>query len=89
MEVLCASEATDWIVLKEATCETQREAVHEKQTWDVPSEPSVQGSTIADSESTRTSSDSMDSEVASVTTDKCVREDLLQDDLQGIELFVA
>jgi hypothetical protein len=66
MEALCASDATDWIVVKEATCEMRRDTV-QCDTCETQS----QGSTITGSDSALTLSESVDSssEVASVVTD--------------------
>jgi hypothetical protein len=48
---LSASEATKWIVLEEAVCETSREAACEKNRRYTPSESSMEASTISGSES--------------------------------------
>jgi hypothetical protein len=68
-EALSASMETEWIVVKEATCETQREAMDEKRSVDFPAdveekesaEASTQGSTISGSESLSNLSESEDS----------------------------
>jgi hypothetical protein len=74
VEVLCASEATEWIVLNEATCETTSEVACKKaskESWYSPSACSMQASTISGSESISSLSESTDSssEVASVVAD--------------------
>lgn len=61
-DLLSSSEATEWIVLKEAVCETKCEAICEKQRRS--SESSMQASTISGSES---SSDSVETDSESET----------------------